>query len=1114
MIDIVLYRQRIGGFGQKTKNKKFLKYNYFEAYKSEKYSDARKSIFSKSFWVRTLLIICTIISLSSQNENCAKNNIYETKIRLKTNVNYVVRLYPQQEEIEWRIWSNLIGNFYARYMNGNGRTKGVRVYHLNIRKLQNKASEIKNVIKELNPHLFSVSECELRKNSPSFNMEKLKVPGYNIHFPKSWDAHGYARVVLYYKKTFDCPRIPELEDDHLQTIWVKFGFKNSKAGYYCHTYREHTSNLGNSHQVQKEKLIQLVDQCENALIHGNPAEPNEIYILGDMNLDSHKDRWLQRDYPLYGLAQIIHEFCNSNNVSQLVNEITRAQYNSVAKKTDISCIDHIYTNCKFKCSSPTVTNFGDSDHNIVGFVRLSKEPPAPTRTIRKRSYKYFEKEQFLQDLAEEDWTEVMTCRDVDEAVTCFTLKFKHVLDVHAPWIVFQQRKDFKPWISKETKAMMDKRDEWKEKAVELSARNSNAEASDDEIEAWEEHRKLRNKVNNAKKNDENKYKKAKVEENVENIASLWGTVKTFMNWKSTGTPSQIVKNNILYKKAKQVAEIMNEFFVDKILKLKSKFGDVPANYEHCHKAMTGKTCKLSMKYVSQKKVLKVLKSLKSSKSVGVDELDSYSLKIAAEVIAPAVHHIVTLSIMQRRFPSYFKYAKVLPLHKKLCPLERQNYRPVSILSPLSKVLERVVYEQIYEYFSQNNIFHPNLMGFRKNRSTLSAVLQMYDRWVCGAKDGKINGVILLDLSAAFDLVDSKILVEKLKIYGLDEEFTDWVTSYLTDRRQAVWIDHVLSGWLDVTVGVPQGSILGPLMFIIFANDLPHSLTCQLDTYADDSTLTSTKQTVDELNDEMNENCALVSEWMWQNQLCLNADKTHLMVTGTSQRMKRMNIPEGLNIVMDGFNLSESEEHSEYLLGVHIQADLKWTKQVDELKSKLKTRLTGLSKIRNIVPSLMFRKQVAEGIFTSVLVYCIPLWGGSDKGDLEELQVLQNKAAQHVLRRPGRSCRKEMFDQLGWLSVHQLVFYHTVMAVYKMRQTGEPEYLAEKMLNDNYRGGLIIPTTDLTLAKNSFCFRGGDCWISLPLDLRNIRKVGQFKKGLRTYTMNNIPRFLDQMMNSS
>ena len=470
--------------------------------------------------------------------------------------------------------------------------------------------------------------------------------------------------------------------------------------------------------------------------------------------------------------------------------------------------------------------------------------------------------------------------------------------------------------------MMDRRDGLKKKAVELSENNTGNEASEEEVEAWLEFRKLRNRINNAKKSDEAKFKKNKVEENLGNIAGMWGTVKGFMNWKSKSTPSKISKNHILYKKAKDVAGIVNEFFVDKIKKLKNKFVDVPANYEHCHKAMEEKNSKLSMKYVTRRKVLKILKNLKSSKSVGIDELDSYSLKVAAEIIAPAVHHIVTLSIMQRKFPSAFKYAKVLPLHKKLCQLERQNYRPVSILSPLSKVLERVIYEQIYEYFSNNNIFHPNLMGFRKNRSTLTAVLQMYDRWVCGAKDGKINGVILLDLSAAFDLVDANILVEKLKIYGLDDEFAEWVTCYLTSRRQAVWIDHVLSDWLDVTVGVPQGSILGPLMFIIFANDLPHSLTCPIDTYADDSTLTSTKSTVEELNEDLNENCALVSKWMWENQLCLNADKTHLLVTGTSQRMKRMDIHENLNIVMDGFKLSESEEHSEYLLGVHINGPSK------------------------------------------------------------------------------------------------------------------------------------------------------------------------------------------------
>ena len=171
-----------------------------------------------------------------------------------------------------------------------------------------------------------------------------------------------------------------------------------------------------------------------------------------------------------------------------------------------------------------------------------------------------------------------------------------------------------------------------------------------------------------------------------------------------------------------------------------------------------------------------------------------------------VHHIVTLSLMQQKFPKAWKYAKVLPLHKKECKLTRKNYRPVSILSPLSKVLEKVVYEQMYEYFSKNKLFHQNLMGYRQNRSTLTAVLQMYDRWVRGASHGKLSAVILLDLSAAFDLVSADKLIQKLEIYGLEPDFLAWVGSYMEDRNQAVWIDHVLSEWLDVKVGVPQGSI--------------------------------------------------------------------------------------------------------------------------------------------------------------------------------------------------------------------------------------------------------------------------------------------------------------------
>lgn len=158
-------------------------------------------------------------------------------------------------------------------------------------------------------------------------------------------------------------------------------------------------------------------------------------------------------------------------MSQLVKTATRVQYNSVANTTSLSFIDHIYTNCKFKCSSPSVTSFGNSDHDIISFVRLSKVPHEPARTIRKRSYKNFDKTLFLEELSKVDWLDVLTCPDLDTAVSSFTSKFRYILNKHAPWTQFQQRKGFSPWTTQETKDLIKQREDWKSKAKELATLN-------------------------------------------------------------------------------------------------------------------------------------------------------------------------------------------------------------------------------------------------------------------------------------------------------------------------------------------------------------------------------------------------------------------------------------------------------------------------------------------------------------------------------------------------------------------------------------------------------------------------------------------------------------------
>ena len=286
----------------------------------------------------------------------------------------------------------------------------------------------------------------------------------------------------------------------------------------------------------------------------------------------------------------------------------------------------------------------------------------------------------------------------------------------------------------------------------------------------------------------------------------------------------------------QIASEMNSFFINKVKLIREGITYLPNTFNKCLEIMQNKKCKLTMAHVSVSKINRLLKKLRNSRSSSIDELDNYCVKIAADVIAEPLHHVISLSIMQNRFPTSWKNSKVIPLHKKDSKLETKNYRPVTILSPFSKILEKIAYEQIYDYFTRNKIFHPDLHGYRLHRNTQTALITMYDRWVKAAMKGQVSGVILLDLSAAFDLVEPDLLIQKLKIYGLDDEYLAWVHSYLSDRQQAVWIGHVLSDFIKTDVGVPQGSNLGPLFFLIYFNDLPGTLEGDVDSYADDTTL--------------------------------------------------------------------------------------------------------------------------------------------------------------------------------------------------------------------------------------------------------------------------------------
>ena len=393
----------------------------------------------------------------------------------------------------------------------------------------------------------------------------------------------------------------------------------------------------------------------------------------------------------------------------------------------------------------------------------------------------------------------------------------------------------------------------------------------------------------------------------------------------------------------------------------------------------------------------------------------------------------------------------------------KNYRPVALLPVVSKILERAVFVQFIDYLESNKLMNPSHHGFRSSHSICTALLEMYDVWNEAQAQGKVSATVMLDLSAAFDVVDSFILVEKMKLYGFDESSMQWLSSYLTSRSQMVLIDGHLSSARPVTVGLPQGSILAPLLYLIFTNDLaetvhnhqPAAQQCQdqpnfntecekcgkMCLYADDSTYINSDRDPKVLKETIDAKYQNIVQYMARNRLVLNTDKTHLLIMA-SKRQHRLHGDFGISL-NTGSEVIEATNH-EKLLGAVISDDMEWSLHIRDhskaLIKNLSTRLNALAKVCSIA-DFHTRKLIANGIFMSSLISLIQLWSGTSETLLNSLQVAQNRAARLVTKLPLTTSSETILRQVGWLSVRQLSAFHSLNMVFKIRRSGMPLYFA-------------------------------------------------------------------------
>ena len=432
---------------------------------------------------------------------------------------------------------------------------------------------------------------------------------------------------------------------------------------------------------------------------------------------------------------------------------------------------------------------------------------------------------------------------------------------------------------------------------------------------------------------------------------------------------------------------MNSFFINKVRRLRE---GIPATaldpLWKLRESLKDRQCSLSFSAIHPDEVLKIIIGLKNSKSTGTDSIDTRIIKlIAGRIVAPLIH-VINLSISTSQFPAIWNVAKVVPLLKKGDALNPKNYRPVALLPIFSKVLERVVFNQMVKYLDTNKLLNPNHHGSRHGHSTATALIQMYDEWLEEVEDGNMVGVMMVNLSAAFDMVDHPLLLEKLKLFGLEDGASDWMKSYLENRTQSVMVDGCLSPPIKIDCGVPQGSILGPLMYIIFTNDIPdlvhdHPVSykdpkpyCKscggTVCYVDDGTFCTGESDPEVLSAALTQQYNIISKYMVANKLVINDDKTQLVVMGTKSTAARRD-----EVVLQAGEHVITPASSAKLLGGQISQDLKWRRHLldgdQSVIKQLNSRVNGLV--------LIFRRadfdtrlMVANGIIVSKLCYLIQL----------------------------------------------------------------------------------------------------------------------------------------------
>ena len=507
-----------------------------------------------------------------------------------------------------------------------------------------------------------------------------------------------------------------------------------------------------------------------------------------------------------------------------------------------------------------------------------------------------------------------------------------------------------------------------------------------------------------------------------------------------------------------------------------------------------------------------------------------SIKVAAVHLLKPIQFIINQSIATGTFPTQWKLAKLIPLlkSKDICPFNPSHYRPISILPVVSKLVERAVQVQMMSFLTQTNQINRNHHAYRKKFSTTSAMLQLTDKIYKSTDKNLITTLLTIDKSAAFDCVPHDTLIEKMKLYNFSSSCIKWFNSYLSGRSQYVEINTKRSKITNMVMGVPQGSVLGPLMYTLYINELPNILkdtencdkvehephtelfgqnceTCpEIPCYADDATVVYASDSRQNNQVKMRNHLAIISGFLSSNKLAINEEKTTINeIMVPQKRMKLSGAPPTLTVTDRQGELKTLQAcNFTRLLGMNVSRNLCWT---DHLESGdkhfvlpiLRRQLGALFLLAKQIPKSS-RLLLVNGLFMSKLTYLMQIWGAAPKTLLRKVQVLMNKAARFVTGRDKRTRSTiKLMDECKWLPVADLVKYQSLISMWTIIHRKIPIQLAERIQIDN---DMILTTNAprLMTVAHGYRWRTIALWNQLDMEIRKEAALPRFKRAVKIW----------------